>query len=276
MNINTTRYLKSILIIAMLFLLYSKIMAQTTTKINRITVAVFNEEKMKYFYENVFDIRFKTIKNPDFNLYVGDWSGMEIQFCSAEVAKNTATQNRHQFHINVKELDSILKTVKEYGGSVIDNAVLNDTLKQAFITDPDGNTIVVQEELKQAELPPVVGIGGVFFKSENPEKLKQWYENKLGIPKGKHGFNFSWGRETCTGYTVWSPFEKDTEYFKPSNQEYMINFRVSDLDNLLKKLKEKDVIIVGRTENYKYGRFAWILDLEGNKIELWEANDKAY
>lgn len=268
--------LKGVLIMLILFSFYSKTMAQTTTKINRITVAVFNETEMKSFYENVFDIEFETINNPGFNLYVGDWGGLEIQFCPAEIAKNTATQNRHQFHIDVKEIDSVLKKVKKFGGSVTEDVVLNENIKQASITDPDSNTIVLQEVEKEDKKPSVVGLGGIFFKSENPEKLKQWYEDNMGISKGKHGLNFSWGKENGKGYTLWSPFEKDTEYFNPSNQEYMINFRVNNLDQLLQELKDKNVKVLGEPETYEYGKFAWVLDLEGNKIELWEPNDDVY
>ena len=276
MSNHVISYLKSALIIIILFSLYSKTMAQTTTKINKITVAVFNEKKMKSFYENVFNIKFKTLNNPGFNLYVGDWGGLEIQFCPAEIAKNTAAQNRHQFHVDVKEMDSILQTVKNHGGSIIEDVVVNKSQKHASITDPDSNTIVLQQDMMQEEVPSVVGLGGIFFKSKNPEKLKQWYEDNLGIPKGKHGLNFSWKKENGYGHTLWNPFNENTQYFNPPNRDYMINYRVNNLERLLKDLKENNVQIMGKTEIYDYGKFAWILDLEGNKIELWEPNDEVY
>ena len=78
------------------------------------------------------------------------------------------------------------------------------------------------------------------------------------------------------GYTQWSPFEKDTKYFEPSEKEFMINFRVHDLENLLVEMKSKGVKILGEMESYEYGKFAHILDPEGNKIELWEPVDKVF
>jgi predicted enzyme related to lactoylglutathione lyase len=117
----------------------------------------------------------------------------------------------------------------------------------------------------------VTGIGGIFFKSENPDSTKEWYKNHLGLPINDYGCTFR-GKDNdgndCT--TQWSPFAKDTKYFEPSEKEFMINFRVDNLEALLKTLKDEGVTIVGEMETYDYGKFGWILDPEGNKIELWE------
>ena len=121
----------------------------------------------------------------------------------------------------------------------------------------------------------VTGVGGIFFKSENPENLYQWYERHLGIMREPHGqgASFEW-REAedpqRKGMTVWSIFPKQTKYFDPSPADFMINYRVDDLDALLMALKEEGVEVDPRREDYDYGRFAWITDPEGNRIELWE------
>jgi predicted enzyme related to lactoylglutathione lyase len=119
----------------------------------------------------------------------------------------------------------------------------------------------------------VTGIGGIFFKSENPEALFRWYETHLGI-KGDpaNGASFPWRHAEDSekeGMTVWSLFPKHTKYFDPSQSNFMVNYLVDDLDALVKALQEEGVAIEKR-EDSEYGRFAWIVDPEGNRIELWE------
>ena len=122
-------------------------------------------------------------------------------------------------------------------------------------------------------MPKVTGIGGVFFKSEDPEQLYTWYEKHLGIAR-KHGFvAFRWrGNDDPAeeGVTVWSLFRKQSDYFSPSLSPFMINYRVDDLDGLLEALKADGVEVDPKREDSEYGRFAWIADPEGNRIELWE------
>lgn len=123
----------------------------------------------------------------------------------------------------------------------------------------------------------VTGIGGVFFKAKNSKKLVAWYGKHLGLTTDQYGSTFWWKDKDgndCT--TQWSPFADDTDYFNPSEKQFMQNFRVHNIDNLLKKLTEEGVTIVGEPESYDYGKFAWILDSEGNKIELWEPIDSAF
>jgi D-3-phosphoglycerate dehydrogenase len=120
----------------------------------------------------------------------------------------------------------------------------------------------------------VTGIGGFFFKSKNPKELVNWYGKHLGLITDAYGSTFRWTDEKgadCS--TQWSPFVQDTSYFAPSEKEFMQNFRVENLENLLITLKEEGVTVVGEVESYDYGKFGWILDLEGNKIELWEPGD---
>jgi len=123
----------------------------------------------------------------------------------------------------------------------------------------------------------VTGIGGVFFKCSDRVKLQEWYGRHLGIPSlGKDGGVFQWreaGPPNDMAHTVWGLFKETTDYFQPSEKPFMLNYRVRDLDSLLARLKGEGVTVIGDTETYDYGKFGWIMDPEGNKIELWEAND---
>jgi predicted enzyme related to lactoylglutathione lyase len=119
----------------------------------------------------------------------------------------------------------------------------------------------------------VTGLGGVFFKADDPESLSSWYEEHLGLKREEGGFIFRW-REAQEperpGMTVWSLFRKDTEYFAPSDKPFMLNYRVKDIDALLDALRAEGVRVDEKRDDSEYGRFAWIYDPEGNKIELWE------
>ena len=120
----------------------------------------------------------------------------------------------------------------------------------------------------------VTGIGGIFFKSKDPEALKKWYRRHLGIESRKSdvGARFDWQESTephRSAYTVWAPFRHDTRYFDPSKQSFMINYRVDDLDALVGSLKAAGIAVHDDTEPEAYGRFAWLMDPEGNRIELW-------
>lgn len=122
----------------------------------------------------------------------------------------------------------------------------------------------------------VTGLGGIFFKSADTDKLKEWYSAHLGIESDHWGSHFKWRdfeNPEQKSYTVWSPFKKETKYFAPSDQEFMVNYRVADLEALLVALKEEGVEQVGEMEVMEYGKFAWILDPDGKKIELWEPDD---
>jgi lactoylglutathione lyase len=119
----------------------------------------------------------------------------------------------------------------------------------------------------------VTGIGGVFFRADDPERVSAWYEEHLGIPTGPSGATFLWWEHDdpeVEGRTVWAAFPKNTGYFGSGDQEFMINYRVRNLDRLLARLAAAGVQQVDTLEAYAYGRFAWILDVEGNRVELWE------
>ena len=122
----------------------------------------------------------------------------------------------------------------------------------------------------------VTGIGGIFFKCENPKELLEWYNKHLGIPvEGGSGI-FEWKEKDNTGgiaQTVFATFPNKTTYFNPSEKQFMFNYRVENLEELLKLLKEEGIEQVGEVQEYDYGKFGWIMDPEGNKIELWEPKD---
>jgi len=124
----------------------------------------------------------------------------------------------------------------------------------------------------------VTGIGGVFFKSKDPEKLKEWYVKHLDLPFVFEGEDesyiiFDWKKQANNkkkGYTLWGPFKETTSYFDPSGKDSMVNFTVDNLEELLKILKEEGVHVFDEIEKNREGKFGWILDPEGNKVELWE------
>lgn len=123
----------------------------------------------------------------------------------------------------------------------------------------------------------VTGIGGLFFKSNDPKASKAWYKKHLGFNTDDYGTTFWWkdkNGKDCS--TQWSPFDADTTYFEPSPKAFMFNYRVENLEALLDVLKAEGVTIVGEMETFNYGKFAWILDNENNKIELWEPIDAAF
>lgn len=125
----------------------------------------------------------------------------------------------------------------------------------------------------------VTGIGGIFLKAKNPKTTKEWYKTHLGIESGEYGGTFEWrhsANPSKMGFTAWSIFDEATEYTNPSRKDAMINYRVENLEKLLETLKDEGVKIIGNMETYEYGKFGWIMDPNGYKIELWEPNDEEY
>ncbi|MBK8967613.1 MAG: VOC family protein [Saprospiraceae bacterium] len=119
----------------------------------------------------------------------------------------------------------------------------------------------------------VTGLGGVFFKCRDREKTLAWYEKHLGIPMEPWGAQFFWEAPSASDpkpYSVLGLFKEQTDYFEPSVQPFMINFRVDDLEALVQQLRAEGVTVIGNPLEEEFGKFAWIMDPEGNKIELWE------
>lgn len=119
----------------------------------------------------------------------------------------------------------------------------------------------------------VTGIGGIFFKSKDPVATNEWYKTHLGFDVTPYGTSFEWlhtDDATKKGTTQWNPFKETTKYFEPSTKDFMINYRVDNLEALVEELKKENVTICDSIESYDYGKFVHILDNEGNKIQLWE------
>jgi predicted enzyme related to lactoylglutathione lyase len=116
----------------------------------------------------------------------------------------------------------------------------------------------------------ITGLGGLFYKVADPARTRAWYEEMLGIG-GEHGAMLN---HEAGGYSIFAPFAADTGYFKPSEQPFMVNLRTDDLDGLIASLTEKGVEIHGRQDE-AYGLFAWILDCDGIKVELWQQGGEA-
>jgi predicted enzyme related to lactoylglutathione lyase len=121
--------------------------------------------------------------------------------------------------------------------------------------------------------PRVTGIGGVFFKAKDPKALGEWYRRHLGIAVEDSVVLFAWrgGKDgRSKGHTVWSIFPAETKYFGEDGPAFMINYRVKDLNRVLAELRDDGVDVARETEESEYGRFGWVTDPEGNRIELWE------
>jgi len=120
----------------------------------------------------------------------------------------------------------------------------------------------------------VTGIGGIFFKCKDPNKMKEWYKEHLGIDAGPYGASFEWYEDAegkKKGVTQWNLNSETAKLYDPSTKDFMINYRVDNLEALVEELKKAGVTILDKMETYDYGKFIHILDAEGNKIQLWEA-----
>ena len=125
----------------------------------------------------------------------------------------------------------------------------------------------------------VTSLGGIFFKCNDPAAIRNWYNTHLGLNTDQYGTTFEWRHADAPdkkGFSVWSTFPADSKYFEPCGKEFMINLRVENLEWLLGELKKEGIAQIGEMQVYEYGKFAHILDPEGNKIELWESNDEEF
>lgn len=119
----------------------------------------------------------------------------------------------------------------------------------------------------------VTGIGGIFFKCKDPDQVRDWYKTHLGMDVNQYGANFEWRdaeQPEIKGSTQWSPFDENITYFEPSKKDFMINYRVENMEALVADLKSEGVNVLDEIAVYEYGKFVHIMDIEGNKIQLWE------
>ena len=138
------------------------------------------------------------------------------------------------------------------------------------------NAIISNGSNEEASAKKATGIGGIFFKCKDPKKMREWYAANLGLNTNQYGAVFEWrqGADTTKkGFTQWSPFNEKTKYFEPSTKDFMINYRIDNLEGLIEQLRKDSVTILDKIETVEYGKFVHIIDIEGNKIELWEPND---
>ncbi|MFI5203234.1 MAG: VOC family protein [Flavobacteriales bacterium] len=148
------------------------------------------------------------------------------------------------------------------------NNEIADTPKKEAVTSPVKDTT-----------PKVTGIGGIFFFSDNPNATKEWYAKNLGLETNEWGSTFEFrntNRPDEINYLAWSPFKTGNKYFAPSKKEFMINYRVQNMEGLLRKLRGNGVTILDTMQTFDYGKFIHIMDAEGNKIELWEPIDSVF
>lgn len=128
-------------------------------------------------------------------------------------------------------------------------------------------------QIRNNTTPRVTGIGGIFFYSKNPKEANEWYAKNLGLAIDDWGSPFEFrnaNRPEEINYLRWSPFDEKTNYFSPSDTPFMVNYRVNNIEGLVKKLRDNGVTIVDSIQEYEYGKFIHIMDNEGNNIELWE------
>jgi predicted enzyme related to lactoylglutathione lyase len=140
-------------------------------------------------------------------------------------------------------------------------------------------TVLLQQSPKESPMKKVTGIGGIFFKCKDPHKMREWYKTHLGLNTNDYGAVFEWHQgadSTKKGFTQWSPFKESSKYFEPSTKDYMINYRVENLEALVDELKQSGVTIVDTIQSFEYGKFVHIMDPEGNNIELWQPDDVVY
>jgi predicted enzyme related to lactoylglutathione lyase len=140
-------------------------------------------------------------------------------------------------------------------------------------------SLTTDHSAANAKTKRVTGIGGIFFKCKDPKKVREWYQTHLGLNTNQYGTVFEWFQgadSTKKGFSQWSPFKETTKYFEPSTKEFMINYRVENLEALVEELKKEGVTITDTLQTVDYGKFVHIMDIEGNKIELWEPNDIVY
>src|ERR1700732_2350767 len=130
---------------------------------------------------------------------------------------------------------------------------------------------IISNKTKNAKMKKVTGVGGIFFKCKDPKAINEWYKTHLGFDTSPYGTSFEWRQiddSTKKGLTQWNPFAENTKYFEPSTKDFMINYRVGNLEALVEELKKEKVTIVDKIEDSEYGKFVHLLVIEGNKVQL--------
>lgn len=223
-------------------------------------------------YGSLFE--FRLINNPE---QVGSlqWSPM-----SDKTTYFDPSEKDFMINYRVNDLEKLLIEFKKNGVTVVDTIETYEYGKFLHILDSENNKIELWEpvdkifaKLYEDTMNKDIGIGGFFFKTKNPNTLKEWYEKNLGIKTDDYGAIFSTRdshNSNAVNFLQWSAFPDDTKYFEPSEKDFMINYRVKNLEELVTKLKANGVTILDEIEDTDYGKFIHVLAPENNKIELWE------
>ncbi len=195
--------------------------------------------------------------------------------------------NDVMINLRVTDLDTLRIQLRNEGVFVIDKIETYEYGRFGWVMDPEGNKIELWEPVddgfedrnKPMNLDQVTGLGGVFLKCPDPQALMKWYSKNFGLFFSYSSHTFQWKDLTDrdhTGHTVLSFFAQDSSYFAPSTKNFMLNFRVKNLSLVLSDLKSSGVQVMETTETFEYGKFGWLLDPEGNKVELWEPVDEKF
>jgi predicted enzyme related to lactoylglutathione lyase len=189
--------------------------------------------------------------------------------------------NDVMINLRVTDLDDLRIRLRNEGVFVIDKIESYEYGRFGWALDPIGNKIELwepaddgfSERNKPMDLKWVSGLGGIFLKCPDPERMMNWYAKQFGLFFSYSAHTFQWTElndKKQTGHTLLSFFPDTSSYFNPSYKNYMLNFRVKNLDEILFNLKSSDAEVIDKTETFEYGKFGWLVDPEGNKIELWQ------
>lgn len=282
------------LIIAGIVLFTSNLSAQTETELIAETLMDYIEGTANGEPERVADafhpdLRLYTVANDSLsvrdgkdyiaNIIEGDKVNRSGRIVSIDYENNAATAKVviEMPDINRSYTNFLLLLKYEGKWKIIQKSYTFTDINKDQINNDKKNKL---GENKMSDLKPkVTGIGGIFFKSKNPNESKEWYGKNLGLAISEYGSSFEFrnaNRPDEINYLSWSPFSEDTDYFSPSEKEFMINYRVQNIVGLVEQLKTNGVTVVDEIETYDYGKFVHIMDPEGNKIELWEPIDSVF
>lgn len=195
--------------------------------------------------------------------------------------------NDIMINLRVNDLDNLRIQLRNDGAFVIDKIESYEYGRFGWVLDPEGNKLELWEPIddgfadihKPMDLKMVTSLGGVFLKCPDPNSLMSWYSKQFGLFFNSSSHTFQWkdfNGEDQPKHTMLSFFRQDSGYFEPSKKNYMLNFRVSNLKYLLDELDASGVQVNSKIEEFEYGKFGWLMDPEGNKIELWEPDDTMY
>ena len=193
---------------------------------------------------------------------------MQIRFESAEKASDNANNKTNA------RMDKLIITI-----SIVTLITSCDSTTKKKYNMKDNKNQMNKTSTSFDTTPKVTGIGGIFFFSEDKEKTKDWYSKNLGLEINQWGSSFEFrnaNRPEEINYLQWSLFKKGSEYFSPSKKEFMINYRVQNIEGLVNKLLSNGVSVLDNIETFDYGKFVHVMDNEGNKIELWEPVDTVF